>query len=106
MSEDRKLSGREIDLLIHLLKAGSANMPIGILSTAKDVATALWRLNLVNVWTRQSQTNRRPEGPFYSLTTHGRYRAEALLLKRPTLTARPATYFELFSDDVPPPPAR
>jgi hypothetical protein len=106
VTEDRKLAGREIDLLIHLLKSGGTTTPITILSSAQPVATGLWRLGLVNVWLRQSLGRRRTEGPFYSLTTHGRYRAEALMLKRPTLTARTPTYSELFADVTTPPPPR
>lgn len=92
--------------MLHLLKSGGRVMPISILSTARPVATQLWRLGLVNVWTRQSLASQKPEGPFYSLTTHGVYRAEALLLARPTLTRRAATYSELFVDESTPPPAK
>jgi hypothetical protein len=81
-TNDRKLAGREIELVIHLLKSGAATTPISVIASAQQVAIQLWRLGIVHKWSRQSRSLRRPEGPYYSLTRAGTYRAEALMLSR------------------------
>lgn len=79
---DRRLAGHEIDLLVHILKSGGALTPIRVLSTAMRTALELRRLGLVNSWIRQSVAQGRPDGPFFTLTRPGTFRAEALLLSR------------------------
>jgi hypothetical protein len=84
---DRKLAGPEVDLIVHLLRAGGAAMPLKLLPGAARVATPLWRLGVVNIWYRQSVMSARPEGPFYSLTRIGSFRAESLYTARARLSA-------------------
>lgn len=105
MSEhDRHLTGQEISILLHLYKSGGAHTPITLLSGAKRFALPLWRLGLINIWHRQSLTNGRPEGPFYSLTRNGALRAEALMLARDRHGPRdPVAHLELQSDPSAPP---
>ena len=79
---DRKLSNREIELLIRLLRNGAAHTPVTLPVRDRRAAVPLWRLSILYIWTRQSLTLRRPEGLFYSLTRDGAYRAEALLNAR------------------------
>ncbi len=82
MSE-RKLATREINLMLHLMMYGADGlMPVRALSTARQTATQLWRMGLVQVWTRQSLGQSRTEGPFYSLTSRGRELATSLYLSR------------------------
>lgn len=86
---DRKLSGPEAGLIVYLLKAGGARMPITLLSTGRPLATQLWRLGLIHIWHRQSLELARPAGPFYSLTRPGEYRAEAITSVRASKPAPP-----------------
>jgi hypothetical protein len=84
---ERRLATREINLLLHLMKVGAGGlMPVLALRSARPVATQLWRMGLVNVWTRQSLIQGRPEGPFYSLTPRGRELAALLHFSRTSRT--------------------
>jgi hypothetical protein len=78
---DRKLSGNEIELVVHLHKAGAATMPVRVLASAVRTAMTLRKLGLVSAWSRYTD-GRGSEGPFFSLTRAGAYRAESLHLAR------------------------
>lgn len=88
MSDVRKLTPQEINLLLHLLRCGGdGRSPVTMLFGARARMTELWRLGLVEIWSRQSLGSRRPEGPFYTLTWHGRERATAIFLTRQSRAA-------------------
>lgn len=98
---DRKLSGPEADLLVHLLRAGAARIPVTLLTTGRPLASQLWRLGLISIWYRQSLEASRLAGPFYSLTRTGEYRAEAIVTVRASRPVVPA-----WPIDTPPPPSQ
>lgn len=80
---DRDLSKREIDLVIHIMACGAGGLlPIKLLSTGRPLATGLWRVGIVDVWQRQTLAAGRLEGPFYSLTSLGRYRGQVFATER------------------------
>lgn len=84
----RNLSGREIELVVHLHKVGAATMPVRVLTTAIKTAMTLRKLGVVHAWSRYT-ADRGSEGPFFSLTHSGVIRAEALYLARQRQAARP-----------------
>jgi hypothetical protein len=86
--EDRRLITTEINVLIHLLKCGASHTPIRLPAAGHKVCVELWKLHLVYIWHRQSLMLRRPEGPFYSLTRDGTFRAEVLYLAQRNQSAR------------------
>ena len=104
---DRKLASTEIDLVVHLLRVGASTTPVTLLSTARPRVLPLWRLGIVHIWHRQSLTFSRPEGPFYSLTRDGVFRAEGLLNARAARAAaktEAAKNSKLYADEFTPPP--
>jgi hypothetical protein len=100
---DRRLLRPEVDFITHLLKLGAGAMPVRALAKAHLVAVELWKLDLVNIWHRQSRALRRPEGPFYSLTLDGKLRAESLYLSRENRAGNASREHAFMTFDPPPP---
>jgi hypothetical protein len=77
----RRLSGPEIELTVHLYKSGAAATPVRVIATAIKTAMTLRKLGLAHAWSRYSE-GRGSDGPFFTLTSAGVYRAEELYLSR------------------------
>jgi hypothetical protein len=84
----RNLSNPEVDLVVHLHKAGAAHTPVRVLATAIKTAMTLRKLGIVHAWSRYAE-GRGSEGPFFTLTSTGLIRAESLYLARQRQAARP-----------------
>ena len=77
----RRLSNPEIELTLHLYKSGASATPVRVLAAAVKTAMTLRKLGLTHAWSRYGE-GRGSDGPFFTLTSAGVYRAEELYLSR------------------------
>lgn len=99
----RNLSGREVELVVHLHKVGAGLRPVRVLATAVKTAMVLRKLGIVDAWSRYAE-GRGSDGPFFTLTHSGVIRAEALYLARQRQEALASTFRQSRPVQSEPPP--
>lgn len=90
MSDRKKLTRPEIEILLSLATRGGAALPTTLRSDQRPVVVPLWRRLLVELWFRRPPADQSPQlqGPFYRLTESGAQLAFALSEKRKSFIPR------------------
>lgn len=91
---DRRLTGREVNLMLALAMRGGITRPISLERDYRLAVMPLWRRQLVELWFRRppAEQSSQMHGPFYRLTDSGAQLALAIHEKRKLFDAAPRAF--------------